>query len=92
MNNDMTMFAVQIVLIILSERGVDISGPISTLYQIIRILRLVRFISLMNRLYATAIAAGGAIFPVLNLKPQYAYFVNLIYGGMAILSFLSCIM
>ncbi len=50
-----------------------------------------RFISLMNRLYATAVAAGGAVFPALNLKRQYAYFVNLLYGGVAILSFLSCL-
>lgn len=28
----------------------------------------------------------------LNVKPQYAYFINLIYGGAAILSFLSCLM
>lgn len=82
----------QITLIILWDCGVNISGPVSTVYQIIRILRIIRFVSLMNRLYATAIAAGGAIFPALNVKPQYAYFVNLIYGGLAILSFLSCIM
>lgn len=50
-----------------------------------------RFVSLMNRLYATAVAAGGAVFPALNLKRQYAYFLNLLYGGMAILSFLSCL-
>ena len=45
----------------------------------------------MNRLYATAVAAGGAVFPALNLQRQYAYFLNLLYGGMAILSFLSCL-
>ncbi|BDA50689.1 probable potassium/sodium hyperpolarization-activated cyclic nucleotide-gated channel [Coccomyxa sp. Obi] len=81
----------QITLIILSEKGVEINGKVATLYQIIRILRIIRFVSLMNRLYASAIAAGGAIFPALNLKPHYAYFVNLIYGGLAILNFLSCI-
>ncbi len=86
------MPTVQIVLIILVEKGVTINGQIATIYQVIRILRIIRFVSLMDRLYSSAIAAGGAIFPALNLKPQYAYFVNLIYGGLAILNFLSCIM
>lgn len=86
------MTTVQIALIILVEKGVSINAQVATIYQIIRILRIIRFVSLMNRLYASAIAAGGAIFPALNLKPQYAYFVNLIYGGLAILNFLSCIM
>ena len=88
------MRAVQICLIIISQTGkVNLNGSsVTTLYQIIRILRMVRFISLMNRLYAAAIAAGGAIFPALNLSPQYAYFFNLIYGGLVMLSFLSCLM
>ncbi len=84
----------QICLIIVTVSGrVDLSGSsVTTIYQIIRILRMIRFVSLMNRLYAAAIAAGGAIFPALNLSPQYAYFFNLIYGGLVILSFLSCLM
>ncbi|CAL8465088.1 g4623 [Coccomyxa elongata] len=81
----------QIALIILTAKGVTINAQAATLYQVIRIMRIIRFVSLMNRLYASAIAAGGAIFPALNLKPHYAYFVNLIYGGLAILNFLSCI-
>ena len=83
----------QICLIIITVSGVDLSGSsVTTIYQVIRILRMIRFVSLMNRLYAAAIAAGGAIFPALNLSPQYAYFFNLIYGGLVILSLLSCIM
>jgi hypothetical protein len=81
----------QITLIILNAAHVNLNSSITTVYQIIRILRIIRFVSLMNRLYATAIAAGGAIFPAINIKPQYAYFINLIYGGFAILSFLSCV-
>ena len=86
--------AVQIVLIGISQSGAaDLSGSsVTTVYQIIRILRMIRFASLMNRLYAAAIAAGGAILPALNLSPAYAYFFNLIYGGFVILSFLSCLM
>ena len=88
------MCSVQICLITISHTGAaDLSGSsVTTVYQIIRILRIIRFVSLMNRLYAAAIAAGGAIFPALNLSPQYAYFFNLIYGGVVILSFLSCLM
>lgn len=81
----------QIVLIILDARGLNLNNSVTTLYQFIRILRILRFVSLMQRLYATAVAAGGTILPALNLKPQYAYFINLIYGGLAILSFLSCL-
>ena len=84
----------QIVLIGIFQTGsANLSGSeVTTVYQIIRILRMIRFASLMNRLYAAAIAAGGAILPALNLSPQYAYFFNLIYGGLVILSFLSCLM
>ncbi len=52
---------------------------------------LIRFVSLMKTLYATAVVVGSAIFPGLNVHRQYAYFVNLIYGGAAILNFLSCL-
>lgn len=62
------------------------------IYQIIRILRMIRFASLMNRLYATAVAVGGSVIPGGAVKPQYAFFINLIYGGLAILSFLSCLL
>lgn len=83
----------QICLIIVTQSGVNLTGSsVTTVYQIIRILRMIRFVSLMNRLYAAAIAAGGAILPALNLSPSYAYFFNLIYGGLVILSFLSCLM
>ena len=39
-----------------------------------------------------AMAAGGALLPDLDMKPHHAYFLNLVYGGLAILSFLSCLM
>ena len=89
-----SLCVVQIALIGISQSGAaDLSGSsVTTVYQIIRILRMIRFASLMNRLYAAAIAAGGAILPALNLSPSYAYFFNLIYGGFVILSFLSCLM
>lgn len=84
--------ALQITLIILWDKGISIHGPAATVYQIIRIFRLIRFASLMRRLYATATAAGGSILPAFTVKPHYAYFVNLIYGGLAMLSFFSCLM
>lgn len=48
----------------------------TTVYQIIRILRMIRFVSLMNRLYATAIAAGGAIFPVSSISHACTLYVS----------------
>ncbi|CAL8463823.1 g3357 [Coccomyxa elongata] len=82
----------QITLIILWDNGINVHGTAATVYQIIRIFRMVRFASLMRRLYATATAAGGTILPAFSVKPHYAYFVNLIYGGLAMLSFFSCLM
>ncbi len=86
------MVLLQITLIILWDKGINVHGTAATVYQIIRIFRMVRFASLMRRLYATATAAGGSILPASSVKPHYAYFVNLVYGGLAILSFFSCLM
>lgn len=82
----------QITLIILWESGVNVSRHVGTVYQIIRLLRLIRFASLMKRLYASATAAGTAISSTSSFNPQYANFATLIYAGLAVLSFLSCLM
>ncbi len=82
----------QITMIILWETGVNVSRHAGTVYQIIRLLRLIRFASLMKRLYATTTAAGTALLPASGFNPQYANFATLIYAGLAVLSFLSCLM
>lgn len=79
-------------LIILWDIGVNVFRHAVTVYQIIRLLRLIRFASLMSRLYATTSAAGNALSPASSFKPQYANFATLLYAGLAALSFLSCIM
>ena len=59
--------------------------------QIIRIVRLVRFITLLNRLYATAMAASAIILPGVTVSHNHAHFFNLLFGGAMLLNFLSCL-
>ena len=59
--------------------------------QIIRIVRLVRFVSLLNRLYATAMAASAIILPGVTVSHNHAHFFNLLFGGAMLLNFLSCL-
>lgn len=57
----------QIILLIIFQSGGNLQSSVVTSYQIIRVLRLVRFMSLLKRLYATAVAASSAMLPGLNV-------------------------
>lgn len=59
--------------------------------QIIRIIRLVRFVTLLNRLYATAMAASAIVLPGVTVSHTHAHFFNLLFGGAMLLNFLSCL-
>lgn len=63
---------VQIVFIILYERGAKgLEDTTATkVYQAVRVLRLVRFTSLLKRLYATAAAAQSSILPGLHVRTR----------------------
>ncbi|BDA48947.1 probable potassium voltage-gated channel subfamily H member 7 [Coccomyxa sp. Obi] len=87
-----TAWFAQITLIVLWDAGVNVSRHAVTVYLIIRLLRLIRCASLMKRLYATTNAAGNALLPASSSKTQFANFATLIYTGLAVLSFLSCLM
>lgn len=62
--------AAQIVLLIIYQSGSQLQSAVVTSYQIIRVLRLIRFMSLLKRLYATAVAASSAMLPGLNVSQQ----------------------
>ena len=59
----------QVVLLAITQSGYALTSAAVTSYQIIRVLRLVRFMSLLRRLYATALAASTALVPGLNVSP-----------------------
>ncbi|KAK9804836.1 hypothetical protein WJX72_007920 [[Myrmecia] bisecta] len=81
----------QITLIILTHVHDDTNLAAITAYQIIRILRLTRFMSLLRRLYATAMAATAFIFPGITFSHASIYTFNLLYGGAVLGNFLACL-
>ncbi|KAK9807740.1 hypothetical protein WJX72_007807 [[Myrmecia] bisecta] len=81
----------QITLIILTHVHDDTNLSAITAYQIIRILRLARFMSLLRRLYATAVAATSFIFPGITFSHASIYTFNLLYGGGVLGNFLACL-
>jgi len=48
-------------------------------------------VSLLNRLYATAMAASAIILPGVTVSHNHAHFFNLLFGGAMLLNFLSCL-
>ncbi len=62
----------QVVFIILydaGDKGLDDSVA-TKVYQAVRVLRLIRFTSLLRRLYATAAAAQSSILPGLHVRSK----------------------
>ena len=61
----------QIVLLnLVVHAHINLSSDITATYQIVRILRLLRFFSLLRRLYATAIATSAFVLPGLSVGPH----------------------
>ena len=60
----------QIVLLCLVvHAGIQLESSVTAAYQIVRVLRLLRFFSLLRRLYATAIATSAFVLPGLSVSP-----------------------
>lgn len=77
----MHVCVMQIILLIIYQSGGNLESSVVTSYQIIRVLRLVRFMSLLKRLYATAVAASSAMLPGLNVSHHLAAPFIVLSGG-----------
>ena len=59
----------QIILLnLVVHAGVHLSSSITAAYQIVRVLRLLRFFSLLRRLYSTALATSSFVLPGVSVS------------------------
>lgn len=83
----------QIIFIALYQSGnksLD-NGVATKVYQAVRVLRLIRFTSLLRRLYATAAVAQSTIMPGLHVSNALAQLFNICFGGLVLINFLNCL-
>ena len=62
--------AAQIVMLnLVVNAGVTLNSSVTAAYQIVRVLRLLRFFSLLRRLYSTALATSAFVLPGVSVRP-----------------------
>ncbi|KAK9809917.1 hypothetical protein WJX72_001723 [[Myrmecia] bisecta] len=62
----------------------------AAVFQVFRIMRMIRFVSVMKRLFTT-IGRSSTILPDWLIPLSTAYFAHIMYGGAVLLNFFACL-
>jgi hypothetical protein len=80
------------VLLLVCQVGGAALNEGSSAFQILRIVRMIRFFSVMRQLFVLTIGSGsGSLIPGLHCGPRLAHTLNISYASAVLLHFVACL-
>ena len=82
----------QVCLLAAQRAGVPL-GAAAQAFQYVRIVRLVRFASVLRTLGRLAVSGGGGgpLLPLPRIRPAVAHALNVAYSGVVVINFFACL-